>query len=162
MEKMQDPVIIKKRNGLMIGVSIIEILIGIIWAVAGEGFKTPALWIFGFVGIITALTVFAEYSQDIFLRENEMEFYKNNDLIKEVKYSSIKSISIRKGKEPKNSKKDFVSIDYAESNKKNSKKDSYLLNPMSYSAQDLIKIKDTILSKNPSVKVNEEVDKFFK
>ena len=50
------------------------------------------MWIFVFTGIITALSVLVEYSQDIFIKENKLEFYKNKDLIKAIKYSSIKSI----------------------------------------------------------------------
>ena len=39
-----------------------------------------------------------------------MEFYKNKNLIKAIKYSSIKSINIGKGNEPKTKKKDFLTI----------------------------------------------------
>ena len=92
MESTKFPIVIKKRNGVMIGVSILEIVVGIIFGITQEGLKSILIWIFVFAGIITALSVLVEYSQDIFLKENKMEFYKNKDLIKAIKYSSIKSI----------------------------------------------------------------------
>lgn len=159
MENVKFPIVIKKRNGLMLGVAIIEIIIGIIFGITTDGVKSILLWIFIFVGVVTALSVLVEYSQDVFLKENKIEFYKNKDLVKEIKYSNVKSISISKGSEPKTKKKDFVAIEYSDGNKKNSF--SYLIDPMSYSAQDLITIRDTILSKNSSVKVSDEVNKFF-
>lgn len=160
MENVKFPIVIKKRNGLMLGVAIIEIIIGIIFGITTDGVKSILLWIFIFVGVVTALSVLVEYSQDVFLKENKIEFYKNKDLVKEIKYSNVKSISISKGSEPKTKKKDFVAIEYSDGNKKNSF--SYLIDPMSYSAQDLITIRDTILSKNSSVKVSDEVNKFIK
>ncbi len=162
MENMQFPIVIKKRNGLMLGVAIIEIIIGIIFGITIGGVKSILLWIFIFVGVVTALSVLVEYSQDVFLKENKIEFYKNKDLVKEIKYSNVKSISISKGSEPKTKKKDFVAIEYSDGNKKNSASFSYLIDPMSYSAQDLITIRDTILSKNSSIKVSDEVNKFIK
>lgn len=160
MENVKFPIVIKKRNGLMLGVAIIEIIIGIIFGITTDGVKSILLWIFIFVGVVTALSVLVEYSQDVFLKENKIEFYKNKDLVKEIKYSNVKSISISKGSEPKTKKKDFVAIEYSDGNKKNSF--SYLIDPMSYSAQDLITIRDTILSENSSVKVSDEVNKFIK
>jgi hypothetical protein len=162
VENAQFPIVVKKRNGFMIGVSITEIIIGIIWGITTDGLKSIVLWVFIFVGIVTALSVLVEYSQDVFLKENKMEFYKNKDLIKEIKYSNIKSIYISKGNEQKTKKKDFVAIEYNENNKKNSASCNYLIDPMSYTSKDLIIIKDTILKKNSAVKVSEELVKFIK
>lgn len=162
MEKLQFPIVIKKRNGLMIGVAIIEIIIGIIFGISTGGFKSILLWIFVFVGVVTALSVLGEYSRDVLLKENKVEFYKNKDLIKEIKYSNIKSINISKGNESKIKKKDFVAIEYNEGKKKNDTSLSYLIDPMSYSAQDLMTIRDTILAKNSSVRISDEVNKFIK
>lgn len=162
MEKLQFPIVIKKRNGLMLGIAIIEIIIGIIFGIATDGVKSTFLWIFIFVGVVTALSVLGEYSHDVLMKENKVEFYKNKDLIKEIKYSNIKSINISKGNEPKTKKKDFVAIEYNDGNKKNNVSLSYLIDPMSYSAQDLMTIRDTILAKNSSVKISDEVNKFIK
>ena len=170
MENTKFPLVIKKRNGAMIGVSIIEIVMGIIFGIAGDGLKSILLWIFVFTGIITALSVLVEYSQDILLKENNVEFYKNKDLIKSIKYSSINSIYIGKGNETKTKKKDFLTIGFnnndSKSNKnnksnKNYKVESYPINPNNYGSQDLITMKNIILSKNSSVKVSGEVNEFF-
>lgn len=163
MEKAQFPIIIKKRNGVMISIAIIEIIVGIIFGIAGGGLKSIPLWIFVFVGIVTALTVLVEYNQEIQLKENNLEFYKNNDLIKGIKYSNIKSIYIAKGNEPKTKKKDFFAIGYNNSNtKKDSKDEVYLIDLMSYSSQDLIAVKNIIQMKNSSVKLSDDLDKFIK
>lgn len=167
MEKTTFPIVIKKRNGAMLGASIIEIVIGVIFGIIQEGLMSPLLWIFVFTGIITALSVWVEYSRDIFLKENKLEFYKNKDLIKAIKYSDIKSISIGKGNEIKTKKKDFVSISIGLNDNKNKKNNNssvekYLINPSNYGAQDLIKIKDIIVSKNSYVKVSSEFNEFFK
>ena len=161
MENTKFPIVIKKRNGAMIGVVIIEILIGITFGITQGGLKSILLWIFVFTGIITALSVLVEYSQDILLKENKIEFYKNNDLIKTIKYSNIKSIYIDKGNEPKTKKKDFFTIGIGANGNKSSKVENYLINPMNYSARDLAKIKDIIVIKNSSVKVSNDVDKFI-
>ncbi len=118
-----------------------------------------------FAGIVTALSVFVEYSQDILIKEDAIEFYRNNDLIKSIKYSNIKAILIGKGNEPKNKRKDFFIISFYKNDKKknkNSAEDTYLINPMSYSAEDFKIIKNIIVSKNSSVKVSEDVSKFIK
>lgn len=120
---------------------------------------------FFFAGIVTALSVFVEYSQDILIKEDAIEFYRNNDLIKSIKYSNIKAILIGKGNEPKNKRKDFFIISFYKNDKKknkNSAEDTYLINPMSYSAEDFKVIKNIIVSKNSSVKVSEDVSKFIK
>lgn len=157
MESTKFPIVIKKRNGMMIGVSILEIIMGIIFSITSGGIKSVMLWIFVFTGIVTALSVLVEYSQDILIKENKVEFYKNKDLIKTIKYSTIKSISIEKGNEPKTKKKDFFTIGIG--GNKSSKVDSYLINPMNYSVGDLTKVKDIIVLKNPSVKVSKDVEK---
>ena len=164
MENIKFPTVIKKRNGLMIGVSIIEIIIGIMFGITEGGIKSIPLWIFIFIGIISALTVLVEYNQDILLKENNMEFYKNNNLIKSIKFSSINSIYIGKGNEPRTKNKDFFTIGFGDNDNKNktSRGENYLINPMNYSSVDLKMIKNIIVSKNSSAKVSEEVDKFIK
>ena len=125
MENTKFPIVIKKRNGVMIGVSILEIVMGIIFGFVGDGLKNILLWIFVFTGIVTALSVLVEYSRDIFMKENKLEFYNNKDLIKAIKYSSIKSINIDKGNEPKTKKKDFLTIYFGNNDSKdNRNKDS--------------------------------------
>jgi hypothetical protein len=162
MENIKFPVVIKKRNGFMIGIAAIEIIIGIVFGIIEGEIKSIPMWIFIFVGIVSALTVWGEYSQDIILKENNLEFYKNNDLIKNIKYNNIKSISINKGNDSKTQKKDFLAINYNNNSNKNEKYDTYLINLMNYSSQDFITIKSTILIKNSSVEVNDSVSKFIK
>ncbi|OCA99259.1 hypothetical protein [Clostridium beijerinckii] len=165
MENAKFPIVLKKKNGVMIGVAIIEIIIGIIFGALQGGLKSAPMWVLFFAGIVTALSVFVEYSQDILIKEDAIEFYRNNDLIKSIKYSNIKAILIGKGNEPKNKRKDFFVISFYKNDKKknkNSAEDTYLINPMSYSAEDFKVIKNIIVSKNSSVKVSEDVSKFIK
>lgn len=165
MDGTKFPIVIKKRNGVMIGVSILEIAMGIMFGIIADGPKSILLWIFVFTGIITALSVLVEYNQDIILKENNVEFYKNNDLIKSIKYSSINAIYISKGNETKTKKKDFLTIGFNgndnKSNKnnksKNSKGESYLINHSVYSSQDLNTLNNIILMKNSSIKVSDDV-----
>lgn len=167
MENITFPITIKKRNGGMIVAAITEILIGVIFGATQGGLTSPLLWIFVFTGIVTALSVWVEYSRDIMLKENKIEFYKNADLIKTIKYSDIKSISIAKGNEPKTKKKDFVSFNTCindNNNRKNnnSKSEKYLVSPSSYASSDFLKMKDVILSKNSNVDITDEFKEFFK
>lgn len=167
MDNTTFPIVIKKRNGGMLGVSIIEIVMGVIFGITQDGLKSPLLWIFVFTGIITALSVWVEYSRDISLKENKIEFYKNNDLIKAIKYSDIKSISMGKGDDPKTKKKDYILISIGANDNKskknnNSNVEKYPINPSSYGAQDLIKMKDIIVSKNSYVIIKSEFNEFFK
>ncbi|WP_160685383.1 hypothetical protein [Clostridium sp. C2-6-12] len=167
MENTTFPITIKKRNGGMIAASITEVLIGVVFGITQGGFASPLLWIFVFTGIITALSVWVEYSRDIILKENKMEFYKNTDLIKTIKYSDIKTITIDRGNEPKTKKKDFVTISIGKiegKNKKNNdyKIEKYLVNPSSYGASDFIKMKDIIISRNSNVNITSEFKEFFK
>ncbi len=168
MESTKFPIVIKKRNGVMIGVSILEIVMGIMFGIIADGPKSILLWIFVFTGIITALSVLVEYSQDIILKENNVEFYKSNDLIKSIKYSSINAIYIAKGNETKTKKKDFLTIGFngndnksnknSKNNKnKNSKGESYPINHSVYSSQDLNTLNNIILMKNSSIKVSDDV-----
>ena len=160
MESTEFPIVIKKRNGIMIAAAISEIIVGIIFGITQGGLSSIILWVFVFVGIITGLQVFGEYSQDILLKENKIEFYKNKDLIKEIKYSNIKSIYVDRGKETKTKKKDFFTIGFCSN--KSSKVESYLINPMNYGGGDFAKLKDIIVMKNSAVKVNNEIDKFIR
>ncbi|MFW2489621.1 hypothetical protein ACN077_13780 [Clostridium chromiireducens] len=165
MENTKFPIVIKKKNGMMIGVVATEIAVGIIFGSLGGGVKSIPMWVLFFTGIVTALSVLVEYNQDIIIKEDKIEFYKGNDLIKSVKYSNVKSIFIGKGNEPKNKKKDFVAISFYKDDKKknkNSAEDTYLINPMGYSSQDFNTIKNIITSKNSTVKIGENVEKFIK
>jgi hypothetical protein len=167
MENTTFPITIKKRNGGMILASITEVLIGVVFGVTQGGLTNPLLWIFVFTGIITALSVWVEYSKDIMLKENKMEFYKNTDLIKTIKYSDIKTITIARGNEPKTKKKDFVAISIGKTENKNKKNndhkiEKYLVNPSNYGANDLLKMKDVILSRNSNVNITSEFKEFFK
>lgn len=165
MENTKFPIVIKKKNGMMIGVAITEIVIGIIFGLLGGGVQSIPMWVLFFTGIVTALSVLVEYNQDIIIKEDKIEFYRGNDLIKAVKYSNIKSIFIGKGNEPKNKKKDFFAIGFYKNDKnknKNSAEDTYLINPMGYTSQDFNTIRNIITSKNSSVKISEDVEKFIK
>jgi hypothetical protein len=125
------------------------------------------LWVFVFTVIVTALSVWVEYSRDIVLKENKIEFYKNTDLIMTIKYSDIKTITIAKGNEPKTKKKEFITISIGKTENKNKKNndykiEKYLFSPSSYGANDLIKMKDIIASKNTTVNITREFKEFFK
>ena len=162
MESTKFPIVIKKRNGVIIAASISEIAVGIIFGITQGGLKNILLWVFLFVGIITALSCLGEYKQDILLKENKIEFYNNNDLIKAINYSNIKSIYIDKGNETKTKKKDFFTIGIGGNGNKSSKDQNYQINPMNYGVGDLAKIKDIIVMKNSSVKVSSDIGKFAK
>ena len=136
------------------------ILVGIIFGITQGGLKSILLWLFLFVGIITALSCLGEYKQDILLKENKIEFYNNNDLIKVINYGNIKSIYIDKGNETKTKKKDFFTIGIGGNGNKSSKDQKYQINPMNYGVGDLAKIKDIIVMKNSSVKVSNDINKF--
>ena len=157
MESTKFPIVIKKRNGIVIAAAISEIAVGIIFGITQGGLKNILLWVFLFVGIITALSCLGEYKQDILLKENKIEFYNNNDLIKAINYSNIKSICIDKGNETKTKRKDFFTIGIG--GNKSSKDNNYQINPMNYGAGDLAKIKDIIVMKNSSVKVSSDINK---
>lgn len=167
MENTTFPITIKKRNGGMIAASITEVLLGVVFGITQGGLSSPMLWVFVFTGIVTALSVWVEYSRDIILKENKMEFYKNTDLIKAIKYSDIKTITVAKGNEPKTKKKEFITITIGKTENKNKKNndykiEKYLFNPSSYGANDLIKMKDIIESKNTTVNITSEFKEFFK
>ncbi len=162
MENIKFPIVIKKRNAVMLGVSVLEIGVGVTFGITGGGIKSIPLWVFVFTGIISALTVLVEYSLDISLNENRVEFYKNKDLIKAIKYGSINSIYISKGNETKTKKKDFFTIGFNSSDNKKFKDEKYLINPMHYSSKDLDTIKNIIVSKNYSVKVSDDIKKFVR
>lgn len=144
----------------MIAASICEIIVGIVFGVVDGGMSNIILWVLLFVGIVTGLSVLVEYSQDIVLKESKIEFYKFNDLVKSIKYSSIKSIYISKGDEPRTKKKDFLAIGYIESDKKG--KNAYLINLMNYGVRDLANMKNTIISKNSVIEVSDEVKNMIK
>ena len=42
MESTKFPIVIKKRNGAMIGVSILEIVMGIMFGITADGLKSPS------------------------------------------------------------------------------------------------------------------------
>lgn len=166
MEENKYPIIIKKKNSLMISAVIVEFVIALVYAIT-QGVTNPLFICFLFVAIVTALAVWVEYSRDIYLKENKMEFYQNKNLIKKIKYSSIESLSIENDPKEKNKKKEFFTVTYREtSNKKknnrNDKVDKYYISPSYYSGEDFKVIKNTIKSKNSNVKIDESVTKYIK
>ncbi|MBE6071387.1 MAG: hypothetical protein E7208_05455 [Clostridium butyricum] len=156
MEETKDPIIIKKKNGFMISVGIAEIVFGLVWSLA-DGIKSIPMWIFVVTGIITLLSVWVEYSRDIYLRENKIDFYKNKDLIESIKYSDINELSIKVGDQPKDKNKKFLNISFSNNGKKKVTKKSYSVCVGDYGVTDLAKMRQTILSVNSKVKVSKEV-----
>ena len=118
MEEKKYPIIIKKKNSLMVMAVIAEFVIALVYGIT-QGPTSVLFSCFLFVAVVTALAVWVEYSRDIYLKENKIEFYQNKNLIQKIKYSSIESIDVDNGIEPKDRKKDFIVITYREtSNKK--------------------------------------------
>ena len=129
-------------------------------------FSCISLW--DYSGICKcALALWVEYSRDIYLKENKIEFYQNKNLITTIKYSNIATLAVEEGNEDKNKKKEYVTIAYREtSNKKNSDKNAkikkYYISPSYYCANDFKMIKEVIKSKNSEVKFNENLSKYIK
>lgn len=166
MEEKKYPIIIKKKNSIMVMAVIAEFIIALVYGIT-QGPTSVLFVCFLFIAIVTALAVWVEYSRDIYLKENKIEFYQNKNLLKKIKYSSIESLEIDNGIEPKNRKKDFVVITYREtSNKKknnrNEKVDKYYLSTSYYCSNDFKMIRDTIKLRNPQVKLNENLSKYIK
>lgn len=166
MEEKKYPIIIKKKNSLMVMAVIAEFIIALVYGIT-QGPTSVLFACFLFVAIVTALAVWVEYSRDVYLKENKIEFYQNKNLLKKIKYSSIESLDIDNGIESKDRKKDFVVITYREtSNKKknnrNDKVDKYYLSTAYYCSNDFKMIRDVIKSRNPEVKLNENLSKYIK
>ncbi len=156
MTEEKFPIRIKKKNGFMLTVAILFIMCGMVYGVLlkGKGGILPMI-IFVAIGIIYLLTIFVEYSRDIYLKENCIEFYTNKDLTEKIKYSEISMIDIKKGEKPSDKKKDFFYIAYDEVRKKNKKKGKhYSFGISNYAVEDLKKLRDVICSKQLNVKVS--------
>ena len=160
MTAINNSICIKKRNGFMITAGILEIIFGLIWSIQ-DGIKSVPMWIFVITGIITLLSVWVEYSEDIVLSDNKIQFYKRTDLLKSVKYSEISSMDFINGTEIKDRKKKFLSISLSGNNKRR-KDNNVLISTSNYSAGDVLKIRDIILEKNKVVKMSKEVKNFGK
>lgn len=166
MEEIKYPVIIKKKNSFMVMAVVAEFLIAVVYGIT-QGPTNILFACFLFVAIVTALAVWVEYSRDIYLKENKIEFYSNKNLVKKIKYSSIESLEVENGAEEKNKKKEFVTITYREtSNKKSGNKaaktDKYYINTSYYCANDFKMIKDIVKTRNPQVKFNDNLKKYTK
>ena len=157
MEELKYPIIIKKKNWFMLSVGIAEIVFGLIWIIP-EGIKSLAMWIFIVTGIITLLSVWVEYSRDIKIGENKVEFYKNKEIIQSINYSEISALSIKKGEDNKEKNKKFLTISFSSTGKKkDSKSKKYNICIGEYSATDLAKLRDAIVRFNKNIKVEKEV-----
>lgn len=166
MEENKYPIIIKKKNSLMVMAVVAEFLIALVYAVV-QGPTSVLFACFLFIAVVTALAVWVEYSRDIYLKENKIEFYQNKNLIKSIKYSSIESLDVENGDQSNNKKKEFVTITYRETSKKkknnrNEKVDKYYISPSHYCANDFKMIRDVVKSRNPQVKLNENLSKYIK
>lgn len=166
MEEKKYPIIIKKKNSFMLMAVIAEFFIAGVYGII-QGFTSLLFLCFLFVAIVTLLAVWVEYSRDVYLRENKIEFYSNKDLIINIKYSSIVSLDVAHGEETKDKKKEFFTISYNETSSRKSKNKKpkikkYYLNPSWYNANDFRVIKSTIKSKNPNIKIDENLKKYTK
>ena len=162
MAEEKFPIRIKKKNGFMLSVAILFILCGIAYGalLKNKGGILPMI-IFVSVGVIYLLTLFVEYSRDIYLKENCIEFYTNKDLTEKIKYSDIAIIDIKKGEKPSDKKKDFFYITYDESRKKNKpKRKHYSFAISNYAVEDLKKIRDVICSKQLKIRVSQSMKDF--
>lgn len=166
MEEKNYPIIIKKKNSMMIMAVIAEFFVSIVYGVI-QGFTSLLFLCFLFVAVITALAVWVEYSRDIYLKENKIEFYENKNLITKIKYSNIQSLSSERGEEEKNKKKEFFTISYIEtSSKKSRNKETkikkYYLSSSYYTANDFKTIRDVIKAKNPDAEINDNLSKYIR
>ncbi|MGN0145055.1 MAG: hypothetical protein ACI398_08730 [Clostridium sp.] len=166
MEEKNYPIIIKKKNSFMLMAVIAEFFVALVYGII-YGFTNLLFVCFLFVAIITLLSVWVEYSRDIYLKENKIEFYSNKDLLKKIKYSSIVSLDVEHGEEAKDKKKEFFTIKYNETSTKKSKNKEpkikkYYLSSSWYTANDFKMIKDIIKSKNTNVKIDENLKKYTK
>lgn len=156
------PVKIKKKNGFMLSVGILEIVCGLIWSLQG-GLKSLPMWLFVVVGVITILSVLVEYSRDIYLKENAIEFYVNKDLAQKIKYSEIAIIDIKNGEKPADKKKQFLHITFDEvRKKKTAKRNHYSFCISNYDIKDIEKIRDVIASRNQAVRITDIVKELGK
>lgn len=166
MEEKKYPIIIKKKNSFMVMAVVAEFLVALVYGIT-QGFASVLFAFFLFVAIVTALALWVEYSRDVYLKENKIEFCQNKNLITTIKYSNIATLAVEEGNEDKNKKKEYVTISYREtSNKKNADKNAkikkYYISPSYYCANDFKMIKEVIKSKNPEVKFNENLSKYIK
>ncbi len=162
MAEEKFPICIKKKNGFMLSVAILFIICGIIYGVLlkGKGGILPMI-IFVGIGIIYLLTLLVEYSRDIYLKDNCIEFYNNKDLVQKIKYSEISIIDIKKGDKPADKKKDFFCITYDEGRKKNKpKRKHYSFGVSNYAVEDLVKIREMINAKKSDVKISSAMREF--
>lgn len=165
MSEQKYPIVLKRRNGMMIGAVILEFIVAVIFGIT-LGFNNICFLIFLFTAIITALSVFLEKGEIINLKENKIEVYKNEKLVRTIKYNNIHSISLEKGEEKKNAAKDFIVINYVDvSEKKHKNKELKIekcfINPMNYSLNDLKAIQNAISEKNKTITIEEKAKKYL-
>ena len=104
MEEKKYPIIIKKKNSFMVMAVVAEFLVALVYGIT-QGFASVLFAFFLFVAIVTALALWVEYSGDVYLKENKIEFYQNKNLITTIKYSNIATLAVEEGNEDKNKKK---------------------------------------------------------
>ncbi|MBE6062404.1 MAG: hypothetical protein E7207_02325 [Clostridium butyricum] len=162
-DKNSFPIVIKKKDTLMIVAIIMELIVAAnFWFINGT--KICSI-IFIFVAIITAISVWDESCEKINMTEFKFEVNKRNELLKSIYYEKINSLNVEKGKDGKAKKKSFLVISYFESNKKKKKADTkrekYLIDLSYYSLKDLRKIKEVITEKNSNVKITNELSNYL-
>lgn len=159
--KEKYPIIIKKKNGFQwVIIAALLFVIATDGYFAYKGLQSSVYFIlFVIVFALTALSMWVNYSRDIYLKENKIEFYTNKNVTDKIKYSSITSLTKENGKES-NKKKSFYVINYNEtSGKKKSKpkQAQYFINPSNYSIADFKEITRIIQLNNPAVTLDEEI-----
>lgn len=157
------PIVIKRKDTLMIIAVIMEFIVAAnFWFI--DGTKVCS-FIFIFVAILTAISVWDESCVKINMTEFKIQVNKRNELLQSINYEKIDSLTIEKGKQGKTKKKNFLVISFFESNKKKKKsegkKEKYLLDLSYYSLKDLKKIKEVITEKNSNVKITKELSDYL-
>lgn len=161
--KNQFPIIIKKKNTMMVVAVMMEILVGVNFIFLYKSIICSA--IFFFVAVITAISVWDESCEKISLGEHKFEVSKRKDMLQSINYEKMSLLTIEKGLNSKNKKKNFLAITFLEHNKKKKKsegsKEKYLVDLSFYSIKDLKKIKEIITEQNSNVRVTKEFNDYI-
>lgn len=161
--KIEFPIVIKKKNITMIAAVIMEILVGINFCFI-DPTKITGI-IFFFVAAITAISLWDESCEIINLTEHKFQVSKRKDLLQDINYEKISTLTVEEGVDKKHKKKKFLRITFLENNKKKKKsadsKEKYSIDLSCYSIKDLKKIRDVITAKNPNVRFTKDFNEYI-
>lgn len=161
--KVEFPIIIKKKNIMMTAAVFGEIFVGVNFLFIDSTKICSA--IFFFVAAITAISLWDESGEKISLSEHKFQVNKRSNVLESINYEKISLLNIEKGEDAKHKKKDFLAITFLEHNKKKKKsegsKEKYLIDLTYYSIKDMKTIKEIITGKNSNVRVTKEFNDYI-